>query len=85
MQDSDSKPEWVTRFERPPGTEIKRINGHFYFYERFSVYNPKTEKKHKKSGAMLGTITPDGLVPKRTRLEQAELASIENLEYCLQT
>ena len=81
MQNSDSKPEWVTQFERPPGTEIKRINGHFYLYERFSVYDPKTKKKHKKSGAMLGTITPDGLVPKRARLEQAELASIENLEY----
>ena len=81
MQQSTCKPEWVTKFERPAGTEIKHINGRYYLYERLSVYDPKSKKKRKKSGKMIGTITPGGLVPKRERMERDALSNIENLEY----
>jgi transposase len=81
MQETSARPSWIIGFERPPGTEIKHINGHYYLYERLSVYDPKTKKKRKKSGRLIGTITPDGLVRKKERLESAELTCIENREY----
>ena len=81
MQETIARPSWIIGFERPPGTEIKHINGHYYLYERLSVYDPKTKKKRKKSGRLIGTITPDGLVRKKERLESAELTCIENREY----
>ncbi|MCF7946778.1 MAG: transposase [Spirochaetia bacterium] len=78
---TNTKPEWVVNFQRPAGTEIKLINGHYYLYERFSVYDPETKKKRKKSGKMLGKLTPYGFVPKKTKLEPEKLHHIENLEY----
>ena len=68
------RPEWVTGFDRPRGTEIKSIRGHFYLYERRSVYDPEIGRSRKKSGRCLGKITPDGLVPSVSRAERAERA-----------
>jgi len=81
MQMTSSKPPWILEFKRPSGTEIKHINGRYYLYERLSVYDPKKKKKRKKSGKMIGTITPDGLIPRQERLDPAELMCIENREY----
>jgi len=81
MEESREKPDWVIRFDRPQGTEIKHINGRWYLYERLSVYNPETKKKRKKSGKLLGTITSEGFIPKRERLPDCGLEGIVNLEY----
>lgn len=75
------KPDFVQAFKRPAGTEIKHINGHYYLYERKSVYDPATRKKRKKSGALLGTITEEGFVPKKEKVAQDELREIQCVEY----
>jgi len=81
MQKPSGKPDWVTSFDRPSGTEIKCINGNYYLYERKSVYDPVTKKKRKKSGAMIGKLTPDGFVPKGVKIDSSAFKQIENLEY----
>lgn len=75
------KPDFVQAFVRPVGTEIKLINGHYYLYERKSVYDPATKKKRKKSGALLGTITEEGFVPKKEKVAQDQLREIQCVEY----
>jgi len=75
------KPDYVSSFNRPAGTEIKCIGGHWYLYERKSVYDPRTKKKRKKSGAMLGTITEDGLQPKKGAVSSSIFREIQCLEF----
>lgn len=58
------RPTWVKEFKRPKGTEIKFINNHWYLYERSTIYDPATKKPKKKSGKILGAITPQGFIPK---------------------
>ena len=70
------KPEWVKSFARPRGTEIKHIRGHWYLYERGSIYDPKIKRSRKKSGRCLGKITPEGLVASVSRKERAERARV---------
>jgi hypothetical protein len=83
MQTKNPKPSYVTSFNRPAGTEIKYIGGHWYLYERKTVYDPGTKKKRKKSGAMLGTITEDGLRPKKPTSATSinALSEIQCVEY----
>ena len=54
------KPGFVVDFQKPVNTEIKKIGEHYYLYSRKSVYDPRTKKMRKKSGKLLGTITPEG-------------------------
>ena len=68
------KPEWVASFDRPKGTEIKRIRGNWYLYERSWRYDPEIKRSRKVSGRCLGKITPDGLVPSVSRAERAARA-----------
>lgn len=77
------KPTWIRDFDRPPGTEIKHISGHWYLYERLSVYNRTIKKKQKKSGRILGSITENGLVPSKRNspLPKTPMAGLENREY----
>ena len=77
----EQKPQFIQSFERPAGTEIKLINGHYYLYERKSVYDPGTKRKRKKSGALLGSITEEGFVPKKEKVDQKELQEIQCVEY----
>lgn len=63
------KPDYVVNFIRPANTEIKFIRGHWYLYERSSVYDPQLGRSRKKSGKILGSITEHGLVPSRARRE----------------
>ena len=75
------KPQFIQSFKRPAGTEIKLINGRYYLYERKSVYDPLTKRKKKKSGAFLGTITEEGFIPKKEKVDQQELREIQCVEY----
>ncbi len=62
------KPDYVLNFVRPANTEVKYIRGHWYLYERSSVYDPQLGRSRKKSGKILGSITEQGLVPSRARV-----------------
>ena len=70
MQIKHERPDWVKAFERPAGTEIKHIKGHWYLYEVSSHYDPRTKRSRKRSGRCLGAITEDGLVPSVSREER---------------
>ena len=78
------KPDYVLAFHTPPYTEIKFVNGHWYLYERTSVVLQDGTRK-KKSGPILGTITPEGFVESRKRRRervgmlqaQADQAAVE--------
>jgi competence protein ComGC len=65
------KPQFIQSVERPAGTEIKLINGHCHLYER----------KKKKSGTLLGTITEEGFIPKKEKVTPQELREIQCVEY----
>jgi len=65
MEKKHDRPDWVLNFKKPIGTEIKHINGHWYLYERSSIWDPKKGKAKKKSGKILGTITENGLILKK--------------------
>ncbi len=66
------KPDFVTSFQKPRNTEIKRIRNNWYLYERSSRYDPIKKRSQKVSGKCLGKITPEGLVPTKRRLVSEE-------------
>lgn len=61
------KPDYVKAFNKPANTEIKKIGENYYLYSRHSVYDPKTQKMRKKSGKILGRITPSGFIESNAR------------------
>ncbi len=79
MHHRHERPGFVNDFIKPKNTEIKHINGNWYLYERTTVYNPQTGRSTKKSGKMLGSITPDGFVPKKIKV--ATMREIEVVEF----
>lgn len=74
------RPEYVINFKKPKNTEIKYINGHWYLYERTSMYNPATKKMHKKSGQLLGTITESGFIPKKPKVDHSCFENVDVVE-----
>lgn len=54
-------PEWVS-LHRRPGAEIKHINGHYYLYEVSSQWDAQKNRAQKRSGKIIGKITPDGIL-----------------------
>lgn len=62
------KPDFVTSYQKPKNTEIKKIGNNWYVYERFSKYDPTIKRSRKVSGKCLGKLTPQGLVPTQRRL-----------------
>lgn len=74
------RPDFITSFNKPKNTEIKYINGHWYLYERTSVYDPTTKKMHKKSGQLLGTITEAGFVSKKPKVDHKCFENVEVVE-----
>ncbi len=63
----NQKPDYVKNFVRPKNTEIKCIKDNWYLYERNTIYDPVTKRVKKKSGHILGKITPEGLIPSAHR------------------
>jgi hypothetical protein len=61
-------PDWVKK-QKKQGCEIKEINGHYYMYERKSAYDPARKKSKKVTGAYLGKVTPDGIVPPKKKVD----------------
>ena len=73
------KPAFIKAFIKPQGTEIKHINGHWYLYQRLTKYDPETKRSHKVSGPLLGTITEEGFIAKKPKVDVS--AGAETLEY----
>ncbi len=57
---------------RLPGTEIKCIRGHYYLQRVTSKWDPKAKKTRKITLGYLGRVTPEGLVPRKTRRVPAD-------------
>ena len=61
------KPEYVKNYVKQKHEEIKYIRGHWYVYERQAYYDKEKKQTRRKSGRIIGTLTPDGLVPSKHR------------------
>ncbi len=72
MERKTERPDYVQNFEKPKNTEIKYITGNWYLYNRESTWDPVTKRKIKRSGSIIGRITPEGLVPSKHRKGAAE-------------
>lgn len=61
-------PQFISDFDRPPGTDIKHINGHWYLYKCDHVYNKLSKRSERKWGAYLGRVDETGFHPKKSAL-----------------
>lgn len=77
METKHERPDWIKEYKKPIGTEIKFINGHWYLYERSSIWDSSKGKPKKKSGKLIGTITPQGLILKQDKQNLEELLCFE--------
>lgn len=77
MEIKHNRPTWVLDFKKPTGTEIKYINGHWYLYERSSIWDSSKGKAKKKSGKLIGTLTENGLVLKKDKQNVEALSCFE--------
>lgn len=64
-------PPEIARF-RQPGTQIKRIRGHYYLARVTSRWDPIAKKVKKVYLGHLGTVTEKGVTPKRTARRPAD-------------
>lgn len=72
-------PEEIAR-HRLPGTEIKRVGGHFYLQGVKCVWVPETKKRRKVVTGYIGAVTAEGIVPRRERRIPAGIVP-HSLEY----
>lgn len=79
------KPDFVANFIKPEGTEIKHIGNGWYLYNRSYVYDPNTKRSRKKSGKIIGKITPDGLVPSKRNTQSKSLTIDDVAEVAIPT
>ena len=74
-------PEWVEKY-RASGKEIKRIHGRYYLYERKTVWDKEKKRPKKISGAYLGRITENGLLPPgKEMVDKSALTDIVEKQY----
>ena len=59
-------PEWVEKQKRP-GTNITVSKGKYYLYACKSVYDKEKKRSRKVTGAYLGRITEEGLIPPKAK------------------
>ena len=57
---------------RKPGTQIKRIRGKYYLQRVTSRWDKAAKKVRKVVLEHIGMVTPEGVVPKRTRRVPAD-------------
>ncbi len=58
MEAKQKHPDWAMAHKKP-GTELKCINGRYYFYGVKSVYDKKFKRSRKISLGILGSITKE--------------------------
>jgi transposase len=56
------------RRHRLPGTEIKKVGGKYYIQKVTSRYDPVQKRPRKVVLEYIGTVAPEGIVPRRARL-----------------
>jgi transposase len=71
-------PEWVEA-QKKQGFEIKQIGNGYYMYERKSRWDSKRKKSVKVTGDYVGVVTPDGVVPRKNRIDMTK--PVFSLEY----
>ena len=59
-------PDWAEK-QRKPGVEIREQRGQVYAYRVGSRYDPKAKRSRKITQEYLGKVTPDGIVPSKSR------------------
>jgi transposase len=69
-------PDWVQKHKKT-GHEIKQINNKYYLYKLKSKWNKTKKKPVKVSGNYLGTITPTGFKPKKTKTTPPQITTKE--------
>lgn len=55
-------PKWVLK-HKTKGTQIHKINNHYYLYKISSKWDPTIKRSKKVTEEYLGKITPDGVIP----------------------
>ena len=73
-----SFPDWVEQ-QKMPGFEIKKIGDGFYMYKRKSRWDKNKKKSVKVTGEYIGVVTPQGVVPRKKRLDDTK--PIFSMEY----
>jgi len=61
-------PEWVEK-QKKQGYDIKNIRGNYYMYERKSRWDKDKKKAVKVTGAYIGKVTPEGIIPVKPRVD----------------
>jgi len=61
-------PEWVEK-QKKRGFDIKEIKGNYYMYERKSRWDKEKKKAVKVTGAYIGKVTPEGIIPVKPKLD----------------
>jgi hypothetical protein len=74
-------PSWALQ-HRKPGTELRRIKGHYYLYSVSSRWDKEAKKNRKVTGPIIGKISPDGqLTPSIKRSEKSKGIAKNPLEF----
>ena len=71
-------PEWVEKQKRQ-GFEIKKVGNGYYMYKRTSRWDKEKKKSVKVTGEYIGVVTPDGIVPRKQRLDETK--PVFSMEY----
>jgi transposase len=71
-------PEWVEKHKKV-GYEIKKINDRYYMYKRKSRWDKEKKKSVKVTGEYIGVVTPDGIKPRKQKLNENE--PVFSMEY----
>jgi len=71
-------PEWVDA-QKKQGFEIKKIGSGYYMYERKSRWDKEKKKAVKVTGEYIGVVTPDGVIPRKKRIDESK--PVFSLEY----
>jgi transposase len=64
-------PEWVLS-QKTKGTELRLLKGCYYLYQVSSHWDSTKKRPVKKTGILLGRITPDGLKVSQRRTEPSK-------------
>ena len=77
-----SVPEEI-RKQKPKGTMVKNISGHYYVYE-YTGYTDENGKRKTKMGRAIGSIKPGiGFVPNDNRNTDLEISTLDFGDYAL--
>ena len=73
------RPGWAGDFDRPKGTEARRMRGNWYPCERSWRHDPKTGRSRKVSGRRLGKTVPKGLTSGAGRAARAKAPAVSDV------